>query len=163
MTGTMRAPVLPPGLSLIEDPHCPRVTGSRPTRQRVLVRDGVLQGWTPDPATARKRGLRPTAHAVRGRSSTPSSGTRNTAFTQGTASRADLMRDMGTVVLIILMTGNTFSPDTGDHSHSMGGPGPGDGHSAGPVNQCTIIGNLVVPAHVARRAFDHERRGAPCH
>ena len=55
--------VLPDGLSLIEDPHRPRISGSRPfdgeglpTARRAIVENGVLTGWTLDLATARKLG-----------------------------------------------------------------------------------------------------------
>ncbi len=53
--------VLPEGLDIVEDPHRPRISGSKPfdaeglaTRRREIVKDGVLQGWTLDLATARK-------------------------------------------------------------------------------------------------------------
>ncbi|MEL6807850.1 MAG: TldD/PmbA family protein, partial [Pseudomonadota bacterium] len=56
--------VLPKGLNLIEDPHRPRTTGTRPfdaeglpTVRRAIVEDGVLTGWTLDLATGRKLGM----------------------------------------------------------------------------------------------------------
>jgi PmbA protein len=65
--------VLPAGLSVIEDPHRPRISGSRPfdaeglpTRRRAIVQDGVLTGWVLDLATARKLGMASTANAARG-------------------------------------------------------------------------------------------------
>ena len=55
--------VLPAALTLIEDPHRPRATGSRlfdaeglATRPRDIVDAGVLTGWTLDLGTARKLG-----------------------------------------------------------------------------------------------------------
>ena len=55
--------VLPSGMSLVENPHRARVAGSRPfdgeglpVAQRMIVKDGVLQGWTLDLGTARKIG-----------------------------------------------------------------------------------------------------------
>ncbi|MFU8778358.1 MAG: TldD/PmbA family protein, partial [Roseovarius sp.] len=90
--------VLPDGLSVLEDPHRPRMSGSRPfdaeglpTAKRAIVQDGVLMGWTLDLANARKLGMQSTANATRGTSSAPSPGTWNIALTQGTQSREDLI------------------------------------------------------------------------
>ncbi|KID08034.1 TldD/PmbA family protein, partial [Leisingera sp. ANG1] len=65
--------VLPETLSVIEDPHRPRISGSRPfdgeglaTRKRTVVDNGVLTGWTLDLASARKLGLDSTGNAARG-------------------------------------------------------------------------------------------------
>ncbi|HAR50272.1 MAG TPA: modulator protein, partial [Roseovarius nubinhibens] len=86
--------VLPEGMDIVEDPHRPRVMGSRPfdaeglpTRRRSLVENGVLSGWILDLANARKLGLEPTANAKRGVGSPPSPGSWNIALTQGTKSR----------------------------------------------------------------------------
>ncbi len=64
----MGTQVLPAGISLIEDPHRPRISGSRPfdaeglaTARRAIVADGVLQGWTLDLATALKAPRMPRA------------------------------------------------------------------------------------------------------
>ncbi len=98
--------VLPETLSLTEDPHRRRGPASRPydgeglpTAPRAIIDAGRLTGWTLDLATARKLGLQSTANAARGTASPPSPGITNVALTQGTATRADLMRDMGTGLL----------------------------------------------------------------
>jgi len=95
--------VLPDALSLLEDPHRPRATGSRPfdaeglpTAPRAIVEDGKLMGWTLDLANARKLGMKSTGNASRGTSAPPSPATWNVALTQGAQSRADLIREMGT-------------------------------------------------------------------
>lgn len=155
--------VLPEGLSLIEDPHRPRATGSRPfdaeglpTAPRSIVEDGVLQGWTLDLATARKLGMRSTANAARGTSAPPSPATWNVALTQGTRSRNDLIREMGTGLLVTSMIGATINPNTGDYSRGASGFWIENGEIAYPVNECTIAGSLpdmlrsIVPANDAR-------------
>ena len=55
---------LPDGLSLIEDPHRPRMGASRPfdaeglpTRAKALVENGILASWVLDLATGRKVAL----------------------------------------------------------------------------------------------------------
>ncbi|MCM2561763.1 TldD/PmbA family protein [Lutimaribacter sp. EGI FJ00015] len=155
--------VLPASLSLIEDPLRPRATASRPfdaeglpTRRRAIVEDGVLTGWTLDLATGRKLGLPSTANAARGTGAPPSATTWNVALTQGAASRADLMRDMGTGLLVTSMIGSTINPNTGDYSRGASGFWVENGEITYPVNECTVAGNLrdmlmtLVPANDAR-------------
>ncbi|WP_333685041.1 TldD/PmbA family protein [Pontibaca methylaminivorans] len=142
-------PVLPEGLSLIEDPHRPRVSGSRPfdgeglaTRRRIIVDAGRLTGWTLDLASARKLGMEPTGNAVRGISSPPSPGNWNIALTQGQRTRGDLIRDMGTGLVVTSLIGATINPNTGDYSRGASGFWVENGEITGPVNECTIAGNL---------------------
>ncbi len=156
-------PVLPEGLSLIEDPHRPRIGGSRPfdaeglpTRRRAVVENGVLTGWTLDLATGRKLGMVSTGNAARGTSAPPSPSAWNLELTQGTVSRADLIRDMGTGLLVTSMIGSTINPNTGDYSRGATGFWVENGQIAYPVNECTIAGNLrdmllrLIPANDAR-------------
>ncbi|MEO0772320.1 MAG: metallopeptidase TldD-related protein, partial [Pseudomonadota bacterium] len=155
--------VLPDGIDLIEDPHRARVAGSRafdgeglPTARRAIVEAGVLQGWTLDLATARKLGMTTTANAMRGTSSPPSPGNGNIALTQGSRSRDNLMRDMGTGLLVTSMIGATINPNTGDYSRGASGFWIENGEIAYPVNECTIAGSLpemlrrLIPANDAR-------------
>lgn len=155
--------VLPDHLSLIEDPHRARVAGSRPfdaeglpTARRVIVDAGQLQGWTLDLATARQLGLRPTGNAARGVSSGPSPACWNIGLTQGDQSRDDLIRDMGTGLLVTSMIGSTINPNTGDYSRGAAGLWVENGEITHAVNECTIAGNLrdmlrqIVPANDAR-------------
>ena len=149
LLGALGKQVLPAGLSVIEDPHRPRISGSRPfdgeglpTAKRMIVQDGVLIGWTLDLGTARKLGMVSTANASRGTSSPPSPSTSNIDLTQGSASRADLLRDMGTGLLVTSMIGSTINPITGDYSRGASGFWVQNGQITYPVNECTIAGNL---------------------
>ncbi|QDI77716.1 MULTISPECIES: TldD/PmbA family protein [Leisingera] len=155
--------VLPEALSVIEDPHRPRISGSRPfdgeglpTRRRTVVDNGVLTGWTLDLASARKLGLESTGNAARGIGGVPSPATWNIALTQGEASREDLIAQMGTGLLVTSMIGSTINPNTGDYSRGASGFWVENGEIAYPVNECTIAGNLldmlrrIVPANDAR-------------
>jgi PmbA protein len=141
--------VLPEGLSLIEDQRRVRVAGSRPfdseglpTGQRAIVQDGVLLGWTLDLATGRKLGMPSTSNAGRGLSSPPSPTAGNVALTQGSVSRADLIADMGTGLLVTSMIGSTINPTTGDYSRGAAGFWVENGEISHAVNECTIAGNL---------------------
>ena len=155
--------VLPTGLNVTEDPFRPRISGSRPfdgeglaTRRREIVKDGMLTGWTLDLASARKLGLESTANAARGSGSVPSPANWNIELTQGTASREDLVRDMGRGLLVTSMIGSTINPNTGDYSRGASGFWVENGEIAYPVNEVTIAGNLlnmlkaIVPANDAR-------------
>ena len=142
-------PVLPPGFDLVELPHLPRMGGSRlfdaeglATRDRALVRDGVLQGWTLDLATGRKLGLPSTANAVRGVGSAPVPGVTNLDLTQGTQTREALIRDMGRGLVVTAMLGASINATTGDYSRGAGGFWVENGEITHAVNECTIAGNL---------------------
>jgi PmbA protein len=155
--------VLPKGMNLIEDPHRPRTTGTRPfdaeglpTRKRTIVDDGMLTGWTLDLATGRKLGMASTGNAARGTSSPPNPSNWNVSLDQGKASRADLIRDMGTGLLVTSMIGSTINPNTGDYSRGAAGLWIENGEITYAVNECTIAGSLpdmlrsLVPANDAR-------------
>ncbi len=165
------ARVLPEGISLIEDPHRPRISGSRPfdseglpTARRAIVEDGVLTGWTLDLASARKLGMASTANAARGTSSPPSPSAGNVALTQGPETREALIAGMGTGLLVTSLIGSTINPNTGDYSRGAAGFWVENGEIAYPVNECTIAGNLIdmlsriVPANDAR---PHHSRMVP--
>ncbi len=155
--------VLPAGLSVIEDPLRPRISGSRPfdgeglpTRRRAVVEDGVLKTWTLDLATGRKLGMASTGNAARGTSAPPSPASSNTDLTQGAVSRDDLLREMGTGLLVTSLIGSSVNATTGDYSRGAAGFWVEGGQIAFPVNECTIAGNLremlmrITPANDAR-------------
>ena len=142
--------VLPQGLSLTEDPHRVRVSGSRPfdaeglaTQKRDIVKDGALTGWTLDLATARKLGLESTAGAARGTTGGPSPSVSNVALTQGVMDRAGLIKEMGTGLIVTSMIGSTINPNTGDYSRGAAGFWVENGELAYPVSGVTIAGNLI--------------------
>lgn len=155
--------ILPEHLSLIEDPHRPRTSGSRPfdaeglpKDQRAIIQDGVLTGWTLDLATARKLGMESTGNAARGTTAPPAPSIGNLALTQGDKTREELLKDMGTGLWITSFIGSTISPTTGDYSRGASGFWVENGEVTGPVNECTVAGNLrdmlqrIIPANDAR-------------
>jgi len=163
LRGAMGTGVLPEGIDLIEDPHRARIAGSRPfdaeglaTARRAIVENGVLQAWVLDLATARKLGLQSTGNAARGPSAPPSPAASNLALTQGTRSRAELLAEMGTGLLVTSMIGSTINPNTGDYSRGASGFWIENGSIAYPVNEITVAGNLrdmlrrITPANDAR-------------
>ena len=157
------APVLPEDLDLWEDPHLPRIAGSRPfdgeglaTARRAIVEGGRLTGWTLDLATARKLGLESTGNASRGTSAPPSPSVTNVVLTPGATDRAGLLREMGTGLLVTSMIGSSVNATTGDYSRGASGFWVENGAIVRPVSGCTVAGNLrdmlrsVRPANDAR-------------
>lgn len=155
--------VLPKGMDLVEDPHRPRISGSRlfdaeglATARRAIVEDGVLKGWTLDLANARKLGLAPTANAARSVTGGVGPSVWNLELTQGTQSRDELIAQMGTGLLVTSMIGATINPNTGDYSRGAAGMWVENGAVAYPVSGVTIAGNLrdmlrrMTPANDAR-------------
>lgn len=141
--------VLPRGMDLVEDPHRPRISGSRlfdaeglPTKARRIVEDGVLRGLTLDLANARKLGLDPTANAARTVTGGVSPAVWNLALTQGPDSRDDLIARMGTGLIVTSMIGATINPNTGDYSRGAAGLWVENGEIVYPVSGVTIAGNL---------------------
>ncbi len=160
---TIGEEVLPKGLSVIEDPHRARVAGSRlfdaeglATSRRAIVDDGLLTGWTLDLATARKLDLQSTANAARGTQAPPSPSLTNVALTQSDQTRDDLIKQMGTGLLVTSMIGSTINPNTGDYSRGAAGFWVENGEVTYPVNECTVAGNLramlktIIPANDGR-------------
>ncbi len=160
--------ILPKGLSIIEDPHRLRTSSSRmfdaeglPTARRAIVEDGVLTGWTLDLANARKLGMESTANAARGTSAPPSPSLSNIALTQGDHTRAELIAQMGTGLLVTSMIGSTINPNTGDYSRGASGFWIENGEITHAINECTVAGNLrdmlmrITPANDARMHLNH--------
>ena len=163
LMGKLGEQVLPEGLDLVEDPHRPGISASKPfdaeglaTRKRKIVDAGVLTGWTLDLRTARKLGLKSTANAAAAPGSPPAPRAGNLALTQSAQSRDDLMRDMGAGLLVTSLIGSSINPNTGDYSRGASGFWVENGEIAYPVNECTIAGNLhemlasIRPANDAR-------------
>ena len=167
----MGEPVLPDGLTLLEDPHRRRVSSSRPfdaeglpTRAAPIVEDGRLARWVLDLSTARRLGLESTANAQRGTAGPPSPGTTGLVLTQGSQSLEEMLREMGTGLLVTGFIGSTINPTTGDWSRGASGVWIENGEPAYPVHECTLAGNLREMLRTIRPANDarlHLSRAVP--
>jgi PmbA protein len=145
----MDTAVLPAEFDLVEDPLVVRGPASRPfdaegiaARSRPIVEDGVLKRWVLDSATARKLDLTTTGNARRGTSNPPSPGVSNVRLGQGARSRDDLIRDMGTGLIVNSLIGSSVNPTTGAYSRGASGFWVENGKIAYPVNEITIAGSL---------------------
>ena len=155
--------VLPAGLSLTEEPHRPRIGGSRlfdaeglPTARRDIVADGRLTGWVLDLSTGRRLGMASTGNAARGPSALPQPSVTGIRLTPGDTDLAGLLARMGTGLYVTSLIGATINPNTGDYSRGASGFWVESGRILHPVNECTIAGNLrdmllrIVPANDGR-------------
>ena len=88
----------------------------------------------------------------------------NISMTQGQLSRAELIKDAGTGMLVTSMMGATINPTTGDYSRGASGFWIENGEISYAVHECTIAGNLkdmlpnMVPGNDAR---EHLARVVP--
>ena len=142
LVGAAGQAVFPPFLHLQERPHIPKALASSPfddegvaTRDRQLVRDGVLQGYVLDSYSARKLSLATTGNA---------GGVHNMFVTApGNAYGFDeLLKRMDRGLVVTELMGQGVNPVTGDYSRGASGYWVEHGARTHPVHEITIAGNL---------------------
>jgi len=134
--------VLPSFLQMQERPHLLRALASSPfdsegvtTRDRDLVRNGVLQGYVLGSYSARKLGLHTTGNA---------GGIHNLLVqsSDGALSPDAMLRRLGRGLFVTEMMGQGVNGVTGDYSRGASGFWVEDGAIAYPVHEVTVAGNL---------------------
>ncbi|MEO6081193.1 MAG: metalloprotease PmbA [Steroidobacteraceae bacterium] len=134
--------VLPSFVQMQERPHLPRAMASSPfdaegvtTRDRELVRDGVLQGYVMGSYSARKLGLHTTGNA---------GGIHNLLVTSSTGllDLPALFARMGSGLYVTELMGQGVNGVTGDYSRGATGFWVENGALAYPVHEVTVAGNL---------------------
>jgi PmbA protein len=142
LLGAAGQALFPSFLELHERPHIPKALGSAPfdgegvaTHDREIVRDGVLQGYILGSYSARKLGLKTTGNA---------GGTHNLLVESkhGGSEIGQLMRELGTGLLVTELMGQGVNGVTGDYSRGASGYWVENGVQAYPVHEITIAGNL---------------------
>lgn len=103
------------------------------TRESDLVRDGVLQRYVLGSYSARKLGLQSTGNA---------GGIFNLDVAANAGGLDELVRDMGTGLLVTGLMGQGVNAVTGDYSRGAAGFYVENGRIAYPVDGITIAGNL---------------------
>jgi PmbA protein len=138
-----------PEVTIVDDPLRRRGFASRsfdgeglPTAVRNLIDKGVLTGWVLDLRSARQLGLTPTGSGARGMGSQPGPSTSNVHLEPGTKSPEDMMRGIGTGVLVTEFIGSSINSATGDYSRGATGFWIENGEIQYPVSEITIAGNL---------------------
>jgi PmbA protein len=103
------------------------------TRERDVVKDGVVEGYFLSSYTARKLGLRTTGNA----------GGNHNLIVPATAGDFDAMlKQMGTGLLVTELLGHGLNMVTGDYSRGAAGFWVENGEIAYPVEEITVAGNL---------------------
>ena len=152
--------VFPDFISMRERPHIPKALASSPfdqegaaTHDRELVRAGVLAGYVLGSYSARRLGLKTTGNA---------GGIHNllVSAASGGLERADLLRRLGTGLLVTELMGQGVNGVTGDYSRGASGFWVENGVIAYPVHEITIAGNLrSMYRDIAALGSDVDARG----
>lgn len=157
--------VFAPGIRIVDDPTLPRGLRSRPFdgeglpgARRAFIEDGVLTSWILDLRSGRQLGLASTGHASRGTGGPPSPSVTNFWLEAGETSVADMLREVGTGLLVTEMLGSSVNGITGDYSRGASGFWIENGELAYPVSEVTIAGNLKDMYRSLTPASDLERR-----
>jgi PmbA protein len=136
--------VLARGLTVIDDPHKRRGLRSRPfdgegvaNQRRAFVKDGTLETWILDLASARQLGMKSTGNGSRGGPS-PS----NLWLEPGPLGVQDLIADIKSGFYVGELMGMGVNGVTGDYSRGAAGFWIENGALAYPVSELTIAGNL---------------------
>ena len=135
-------PVFPDFLQIAERPHLPQGLASSPfdaegvtTRDRELVRDGVLTGYVLGSYSARRLGLTTTGNAGGIHNLLVSPSSADSGFEQ-------MLRQMGEGLLVTELMGPGVNGVTGDYSRGASGFWVEGGAIAFPVHEVTIASNL---------------------
>jgi PmbA protein len=141
LLGAAGEAIFPSFLQMQERPHIRKGLASSPfddegvaTRDRELVRAGVLQGYVLGSYSARKLGLKTTGNA---------GGVHNLRVSSSHAPPFnELLARMRTGLLVTELMGQGVNGVTGDYSRGASGFWVEDGAIAFPVHEVTIAGNL---------------------
>jgi PmbA protein len=137
---TVGQQLFPDWVRMSESPFIPRGPASTAfdaegvaTCERDIISQGVLNGYVLSSYSARRLGLETTGNA---------GGTHNLIVEPGQFSAQELMKEMGTGLLVTEVMGQGVSIVTGDYSRGAGGFWIENGEIQFPVDEVTIAGNL---------------------
>ena len=149
LLGRLGERVFAKGITIVDDPHRPHGLRSRPfdgeglaVSPTAIIRDGVLETWLLESASARQLGLEPTGHAARGVGGAPGVGASNTYLAAGPESREAMIGAIKRGVYVTELIGQGVNGVTGDYSRGAAGFLIEDGELTTPVDEFTIAGNL---------------------
>lgn len=132
--------VFPEFIQLSERPHLSGALASSPfdndgivTRDREVIKDGILQGYFLSVYSGRKLGMPSTANA---------GGSHNLILQPGNDDLDGLLRQMGRGLLVTELLGHGVNGVTGDYSRGAAGFWVEGGQIVHAVEEITIAGNL---------------------
>jgi PmbA protein len=145
-------------LELREFPHLPGELGSAgfdaegvATTEKSFIRGGVVESYILSSYSGRKLGMPTTGNA---------GGVFNLTLTGRTVPAANLLRELGTGLLVTDLMGQGVNSVTGDYSRGAAGFWVENGAISFPVDEVTIAGNLKdMYRHVACVGDDVDTRG----
>ncbi|MBC3872143.1 metalloprotease PmbA [Undibacterium flavidum] len=141
---TLGKQIFPNHIQVLEDPHVLGAVGSSPfddegvkTLKREVVTNGVLNGYFLSTYSARKLGMQTTGNA---------GGSHNLNLISSLTKRGDnfaqMLKKMGTGLLVTELMGQGVNYVTGDYSRGASGFWVEDGVIQYPVEEITIAGNM---------------------
>ncbi len=151
-------PVFPKHIQMDERPHLSKALGSAAfddngvaTRPNVFIDAGILQNYSLSIYSARKLGMQTTGNA---------GGVHNLFITDGGKTLPELLKTMGTGLLVTELMGQGVNLVTGDYSRGASGFWVENGEIKFPVEEITIAGNLHdMYANLVEVGCDVDKRG----
>ena len=151
--------LFPEFVAIAERPHIPGGMASAAyddegvgTWDRDIVKDGVVEDYFLSSYAARRLGLEATASA---------GGTQNLVVSANADGLDELLREMGTGLLVEELIGHGVNTVTGDYSRGAVGHWVENGEIRYPVHEITIAGNLRdLYSRVERIGGDRDLRGS---
>lgn len=138
------------GIFIEDNARIPAALGSKPfdgeglpTRQNIVVEDGVLKSYLLDTYSARKLGLQSTGNASRSFADSPAASTTNFFLRPGTTAPEEIIRSVQSGLYVTELSGFGVNSITGDYSRGAVGLWIENGELAYPVEEITIAGNLL--------------------
>jgi len=132
--------IFPSWMNIEEKPHLPGYLASTPfdheglaTKDLTVVSQGILESYLITSYAGRKLNMAPTGHA---------GGTHTWLVNHTVADQAELLKQMGTGLLVTDLMGSSVNIITGDYSRGAAGFWVENGIIQYPVHEITIAGNL---------------------
>jgi PmbA protein len=113
-----------------------------PTRQTVVIENGVLKSYLLNTYTAKKLGLHTTGNASRGLAGTPGIGAGNFYLQPGTKTPQEIIAGVKNGFYVTEFLGFGVNLVTGDFSRGASGIWIENGELTYPVEEVTVAGNL---------------------
>ncbi|GMT40761.1 MAG: PmbA protein [bacterium] len=133
--------IFPEHINISENPHIPKALGSAAfdnegvaTKQRSIIKDGILMDYVLSSYSARKLGLLTTGNA---------GGVHNLMIKHGDKDLPALLKQMDTGLLVTELIGFGINNVTGDYSRGAAGFWVENGEIQYPVSEVTVAGNLL--------------------
>lgn len=150
--------IFPAFMHIQEQPHLSKALGSAPfdedgvaTRANVFIEDGILRNYSLSVYSAKKLGMKTTGN---------NGGMHNLIVKLGDKNLPQLLKAMGTGLLVTELMGQGVNMITGDYSRGAGGYWVENGEIQYPVHEITIAGKLQdMYARIAEIGNDVDTRG----